>query len=290
MALILIRRFAGRLAKAYTHFAEDDGLMMAAAMAYYLALSFFPLLLVLVAGLGLVLESTAVGQDAQKQLLSAIEQQASPELSQQVGRALETIGARAPKSGPIGFVTLLVAAIALFAQVDSAFDRIWCTPTKHATNWWKWMERQLVTRIKALAMLVAVGGFVVAVMIASTVWSAVQLAMEPAVAMSSEFRWGSNLLINLVLNFIAFTSIYRFVPKPEVPWLIAARGGLLAALLWEIGRQVLAIYLVRQGLPSAYGIIGSFLAIMLWTYYAMVVMFFGAEFARVVGDEQKKES
>jgi len=42
---------------------------------------------------------------------------------------------------------------------------------------------------------------------------------------------------------------------------------------------------VRRGYVSAYGVIGSFLAIMLWTYYAMLVVFFGAEYTRVVRDE-----
>ena len=285
MATNPIRRFFARLAEANTHFSNDDGFMMSAAMAYYLALSFFPLFLILLAGLGVILESTTLGQDVQKQLLAAIEQQASPELSKQVGRALDTIGARAPAGGPIGFITLLAAAVALFAQVDAAFDRIWSTPTSHAMSWWHWIKRQLYTRIKALCMLVAVGGFVIGVMIASMIWTGAQAAMEPRIDISPTLRWVLGLSINLALNLFAFTVIYRFVPKPEVRWLVAARGGAVAAILWEVGRQLLAIYLVRQGLPSAYGIIGSFLAIMLWAYYAMVVTFFGAEYARVVGDE-----
>ena len=31
--------------------------------------------------------------------------------------------------------------------------------------------------------------------------------------------------------------------------------------------------------------IGSFIAIMLWAYYAMIVVFFGAEYTRVVREE-----
>ena len=46
------------------------------------------------------------------------------------------------------------------------------------------------------------------------------------------------------------------------------------------------MYLVREGYTSAYGVIGSFLAIMLWTYYAMLVVFFGAEYTRAGSDDQ----
>jgi membrane protein len=59
----------------------------------------------------------------------------------------------------------------------------------------------------------------------------------------------------------------------------------MASVLWEIGRQVLAAYVVGDKLPTAYGLIGSFMAIMLWTYYAMIVVLFGAAYTRVVDRE-----
>ncbi len=87
-----LRRFVPRLATAYGRFSKDECSLAAAGIAYYVALSFFPLLLVLVAGLGLVLEGTAAGQDVRKELLSAISQQASPDLANQVGRTLQVAG------------------------------------------------------------------------------------------------------------------------------------------------------------------------------------------------------
>ncbi len=73
----------------------------------------------------------------------------------------------------------------------------------------------------------------------------------------------------------------------KIEWGEALRGACVAAILWEIGRQVLAVYLVHRGYASAYGVIGSFLAIMLWTYYAMLVVFLGAEYTRAVREENQ---
>jgi membrane protein len=64
----------------------------------------------------------------------------------------------------------------------------------------------------------------------------------------------------------------------------------VASALWELGRQLLAAYVVGDKLPSAYGLIGSFIAIMLWTYYAMLVVLFGAAYTRVVNDEAETPS
>src|SRR5690554_6294263 len=119
------RRVGQRLLAAYHGFNEHDGSMMAAAMAYYFALSLFPLLLVLVAGLGVDVASTVAGQDARQRLLATIEEQVSPELSQQVERALQVVSKRAAASGPIGFAALLITAVMIFSQVDQAFNRIW---------------------------------------------------------------------------------------------------------------------------------------------------------------------
>jgi membrane protein len=279
------KRLGRRLLAAYHGFNEHDGSMMAASVAYYFALSLFPLLLVLVAGLGVALRTTALGQDAQERLLAALEHQISPELSHQVGRALSTVSENASSRGPIGFVVLLVTAVAIFSQVDHAFSRIWKLPENLDQGWRAWLSQLAFRRFKALLMLVGAGAFILAATISSLVWSAVQSVIEPAVHVASDFNWAFGLLINVALNFLAFATIYRFVPRTKIEWSAAFRGATVAAILWEIGRQVLTIYLVRRGYVSAYGVIGSFLAIMLWTYYAMLVVFFGAEYTRVVRDE-----
>lgn len=286
----ILRRFAKRLTAAYLGFQKDEGSLVAAGIAYYVALSFFPLLLVLVAALGWALQWTDVGQDAQQQLLKAIEQQASPDLARQVERTLRVVSDRAPTGGPIGFIVLLISAIAIFAQLDAAFDRIWRLPANPPEGWFTWIRRLLVSRVKALGMLIGVGGFVIAVMVASMIWSAAQQVIEPKMQMGPWLRWASDLAINLVLNLIAFTALYRILPRVHVRWAVAARGGLLAALLWEAGRQALAAYVLRLNYPSAYGIIGSFIAIMLWAYYVTLVIFFGAEYVRAIGEETKRDA
>ena len=113
--MFYLRRLGQRLWKAHLGFQDHEGTLSAACIAYYVALSFFPLLLVLVAGLAAVLAWTQTGQEAQHELLATIGHQASPDLAQQVGRMLNTVKERAPASGPIGFLALLVSAIATFA-------------------------------------------------------------------------------------------------------------------------------------------------------------------------------
>lgn len=285
----LPRKLVRRLWAAHLNFQVHEGTLSAAGIAYYVALSFFPLLLVLVAGLGSILQWTEIGQSAREELRKVIAQQASPDLAQQVDRSLRVVSNRAVSSGPIGFLVLVVSAIAIFAQLDAAFDRIWRLPTDPHVTWMQWFKRLVFLRLKALGMLMGVGGFVVLAMIAAMVLSGVERALQPRLPIGPWVEWASSLWVNLLLNLFAFTIVYRVVPKTSVAWWDALRGGILAALLWEAGRQALTAYFLHLNYPSAYGIIGSFIAVMLWAYYISVVVLFGAEYVRVLRDEKSEQ-
>jgi membrane protein len=280
--MALIKRFIGVLWSAYQKFSEHQGSMLAAAIAYYLAFSLFPMMLVLVAVLGWAIRFTAKGQTAQQYILSAVSDQASPALSEQLARALDSVETNAAANGLVGVVVLLFTAIAIFMQVDYAFDRLWEKPEETQTTWLQRIRDHVFRRLKALVMLLSVGAFVLAVMISSLVWKGVQENAEPILRFTP---WAGRIvqpLIHLVLNLIAFTAMYRFLPKAAIRWRGAFAGALLASVLWEVGRQVLAAYVVGDKLPSAYGLIGSFMAVMLWTYYAMLVVLLGAALTRVI--------
>lgn len=284
----IARQIVVRIYNAYHHFADRGGTMLAAAVAYYLAFSLFPLLLVLVAGLGWAFRATAVGHDAQQRVLAAIAEQASPALRDQIQEAFNSVEQRAGASGSIGIVVLLIAAVAMFTQLDYAFDRLWDRPGAGEQGILKWAFNLAFTRLKALIMLIGVGAFVIAVMIASIVWQGVESAVQSTVDVPGWIRQLMQPLVHIALNFLAFTALYAFVPKTHVRAKAAFAGGALAALLWEIGRQVLAAYVLRRNLPTAYGVIGSFMAVMLWTYYAMIVVLFGAAYAKLVNDENSE--
>ena len=63
---------------------DDNGSLLAAGVAYYGALSFFPLLLTLISGVGLLLKFTSAGKNAETELLNAVGSQLSPALQMHV--------------------------------------------------------------------------------------------------------------------------------------------------------------------------------------------------------------
>jgi len=260
-------------------------MLSAAAVAYYVALLFFPLLLVLVAGLSWALQWTDFGQAAKEELLTAIEQQASPQLAEQIGRMLSVVGERASIGGPIGFLMLVVSSLVVFVQIDYALDRIFHTATISQQGFLRLFRRILFQRLKALTMLVGLGGFILLVVIATALLSAAVQLVSFGPKFQSWADWITGVSVNITLNVLVFTLIYRVVPKSVIRWHEALQGGVVAAGLWEIGRQGLSFYLTRTNYQDAYGVIGSFLVVMLWAYYGSLVILFGAEYVRATREE-----
>jgi membrane protein len=275
------RAFGRHLQEAFENWQQDEGMQLAAGLSYYAALSFFPLLLILIAGIGLLLQHTGWGQDAQRQILNFVGEQASPSLAQNVRVALEQVQSNAAIGGPVGLATLVVAAIGIFAQFEYAFDRVWNVEPPVQRSWISGLKQILRVRFRAFLMLIGVGGLVVVGFIAGLAVSAAASMSEGMLNLPVTFWAIVPFVVAVAFNWAMFTIIYRVLPKAPVPWSEAARGGLLASILWEVGRQVLAAYVIG-GSYNAYGVVGSFIAIMLWVYYGSLVLFFGAEYVQAI--------
>jgi len=261
---------------------EDDASSLAAAVAYYLALSLFPMLLLLTSAFGLLLEFTEIGQGAQEQLLVTVAKHGSPVIEEQVAQVLNQLKSQSLVGGPFGVLAAILAAIAVFAQLDRGFDRIWRIQTVRGQTLKTTVLGVLRHRLLAFSMLVGLGGMLIALFVAGMVFAQVRtFAGSTVPSLSIVFNW-MQLAFVVLANAALFTMVYKWLPKKPVEWNEALRGGLLVAVIWELGRVILGFFLIGMRYTSAYGVIGSFIAILLWCYYGMSIFFFGAEYVQVL--------
>jgi membrane protein len=59
---------------------------------------------------------------------------------------------------------------------------------------------------------------------------------------------------------------------------------LVTAILFTVGRSLLAFYMATAGVGSTYGAAGSLVALVVWVYYSAQIFFFGAVFTRVYAE------
>lgn len=282
-----IVQFVRDLHDAIMRWFADDGPLMSAATAYYVGLSFFPLLMVLTAGLSWFLQYTHSGQDAQQTILKFVSNNMSEQLADNVNQAFSDLWQKSAINGPVGLLTILVTALAAFAQLDSALDRIAGNTRGTSSSVFKAAVALIVQRGRAFLVLLGLGAVVILVFLAGLVFQAVQTHTSALLPQSEMIYDALQIGLTLAINAGIFTLLFHLLPKAPSTWSDAFSGGLLTAAAWEIGRQLLAVFIARGKYASAYGVIGAFLAILLWCYYAVAIVLIGAEYIQVIRARHK---
>ncbi len=91
------------------------------------------------------------------------------------------------------------------------------------------------------------------------------------------------MLSSLILAAITFAPLLKFLPPVPLRWSDVWLAVLLCSVVWVITAEILTIYGVFFGRShSAYGFVGGVLAFMLLMKFVSEVLFFGAEFCKVM--------
>jgi membrane protein len=271
------------LRRTVTEWNRDDGSQLAAGLAYYAAFSFFPLILMLIAGLGYALKFSSLAQQVQTRLIDYLGQNTSPHLAEKVTEMLSGVQTNAGYGGPLGLAALLLGAIGIFSQIDASFTRIWKKDQHEpAPSIWHSLLDILFNRLRAFVMLLGLGAMIVLAFTASMALTAARtVASENLPIPIGDRTWHEMQVgIGIALNVVFFAIMFKVLAKGPAWWREAAIGGLVTAAAWEVGRQILALFVVADKY-TAYGIVGSFVALMVWFYYASTMLLIGAELVQV---------
>ncbi len=259
---------------AYTEFNEDKALRLSGALAYYAMFSIGPILAIAVGVAGLVFGQHQVQQQIQQQLQSLVGEQSAKTIS-------SMMGARKQGSGLlttiVGIVALLLGAGGVFGQLQDALNTIWEVKPKPGAGLWNFIR----TRFLSFAMVLGVGFLLLVSMALTTFLSAVTTSVGNKLPIPDVVAHALNFLVSFGVITVLFAMIFKFLPDIKVPHRKVWVGALGTAILFTIGKHFLAFYLAREGTTSTYGAAASVIVILLWVYYASVILLFGAEFTQV---------
>ena len=254
----------------------DRPMDLAAALSYYTLLSLAPLVLMTVALAGVVFEKSTVERRVVAEMRDLVGDDGA-EVVRTVLRHANSEGKGALSVG-LGAIVLLVGATSVFAQLQSSFNRIWKVPDRpHESAVWSFLRERLVS----LAMVLAVGFLLL-----------VSLLVTAAIAAVDETAWGTpgdrysalhvaNTVLSLAVITALFALMFKVLPDAPVAWRDVWVGAAATSVLFTIGKLVIGLYLGRASIGSAYGAAGSVVVLVMWVYYASLILFFGAELVAV---------
>ena len=271
----LLRYFLIRLVvRTLEEMSADDATHMAAGVAYYALFSLFPLLLVLI-----VVLSMFIGSEDLAVRLTDFAADYLPGAEDLVASNIKTVQRLRGALGVFGFLGLVWSASAVFGAVTRAVNRAWDVHK----------DRPLyISKPRQLAMALAVG-----VLFALSLGSA---TFARATERISQFDVpGLDFLLNafgrsilqgssFVLVLCIFLLIYKLVPNTKTYWRFIWPGAVVAAVLFELTKNLFIIYLNRlTNIEDVYGSVAPVLALLLWTYVSSLILILGAELSSEYG-------
>jgi len=244
---------------------------LGAALAYYLVFALAPLLLIAIGIAGLVFGEQA----ARGQIVAEIETAVGRPFALAIQELLTTTGAPATV---VGAVILLVSASGVFLQLQDALNTIWKVAPKPGRTLVRIIQDRLLSFLAVLATALVLLGF----LIVSTALSAMAKFLPGDAVFGDLPLWeGINNAISLGVVALLFALLYKFLPDVHVPWTCVWSGAVGTAILFNIGKYAIALYLGQSGTVSVFGAAGSVVLILVWIYYSAQIFLFGAEWTRV---------
>lgn len=266
------------IARAFNLWSDAGGMRMSAAMSFYGILSLAPLLVAIIAILGWWMDRSVLEKGLLDQLGSVIGTQGTAVIAE----ALKS-SAQEPAEGiaasVMAFVVLLFGATGVFGELQNAFERVWSHGRGPMPKDSFWHTASL--RLRGIGYILVFGFMLLVSLVVSTLLSMFSGWAGNGVGLEIAAR-----VINEVLSFIVGTVLFLGLmrlsggPKPRMKFLVF--GACVAAILFTIGRQLMALYLSTAAAVSAYGAAGSLIVLLMWIYFSSAVLLLGASCARAI--------
>ena len=274
------KRFFQLLVTAVKAWMADYAPSMGAAISYYTVFSLAPLLVIVIAMAGAFFGREAVQGMVVAQLAGLIGQDGAELVEGLVASASDTD--KGLVAGLISFFVLLVGATTVFAELQSALDRIWHVPeSKKPSGLLAMVRARLLSfgLILGLAFLLMVSLAVSAGVAAFGTWMG---GLLPGWEILLQVL---NTLVSLGVATLLFAMIYKLMPSTVIRWRDVWVGALVTAVLFEIGKLLIGLYLGKSGVTESFAAAGSLVVLLAWVYYAAQIFLLGAEFTKAYADQ-----
>jgi membrane protein len=265
------------LKQTFNEWLQDKAPQLGAALAYYTLFSLAPLILVLLAIVGVIFRADPAGA------WDKITQQMSYFLDPSAVQMVENIAQKASQPGKSTIATIIGVALALFGasgvfgQLQDALNTIWGVKAKPGGGIWGFLRSRFFSfaMVAGTCFLLLVSLAIEALLKGFSHYVQSVLPGGIVVAMTVY------VIFDFAVVVLLFAMIFKFLPDVEIQWRDVWIGAVMTAILFGIGKWLLGLYLGSGAAGSAYGAASSLITLLLWVYYSSQILLFGAEFTQV---------
>lgn len=273
----------GRIARLFRQSASewnrDNAQRLGAALAFYTLLSLAPILIVIVGVAALVFgRQAATGQLAW-------------EISDLVGHntasAIQALiqAAYQPGTGllatALSVLTVMFGASSVVVELRDDLNLIWRAPAAPSASGIASIIRLARERFYSFALVVVAGLVLLFLLTLSVAIAALGKFFHSDLPFTEPVMHVVAFLFSVFVITLLFGAIYKTLPDVKLKWSDVTVGASVTSLIFEAGKQLIALYLGKASFSSTYGAAGSLVVLLVWVYYSAQLFFFGAEFTKV---------
>ncbi|PYJ41127.1 MAG: ribonuclease BN [Verrucomicrobia bacterium] len=257
----------------FNEWLEDKAPQLGAALAYYTVFSLAPLILLLLAIVGVLFRNDPSGAWTRiTEQMGYFLDQSALDVVQQIAQKTAQPN-RSAVATIIGIALALFGASGVFGQLQDALNTVWGVKAKPGLG----LRGFLRARFLSFAM---VGGICFLLLVSLVIEG---LLKGFSHYVQTHLPGGISLAISIYLIFdafivvLVFAMIFKFLPDVKLRWSNVWVGSVLTAILFAIGKWALGLYLGSGAAGSAYGAASSLITL----HYSSQILLFGAEFTQV---------
>ncbi|MGH7916138.1 MAG: YihY/virulence factor BrkB family protein, partial [Candidatus Binataceae bacterium] len=166
---------------------------------------------------------------------------------------------------------LLFSATGVLLQLQMCLNRAW-----KVSRGGSGLRSFIMKRVRSGCLLIIVAILTIVSLVAGSTLSAVSARLPFGGA-----AYIAEIVISIIIFSTLFAAVLKMLPDVRIRWADVWVGGFAIALLFELGKFLIAFYLGHTGTSSTYGAAGSLALLLLWIYYSALVFLLGVEFTQV---------
>jgi membrane protein len=259
-------------------FVDDDCPTLAGALSYYTVFSLPPFLVLLLLLVGAVLDPADVRGALEAQIENLVGASGG-EIARGLLRQAENPFVGGVATALIGGGALLLGATGAFLQLQAALNRVWEVKPDPAQGG---VQNFVVKRAFALVFVLGVAFFL---LVSLSVSAAVSVVGERASGLlpgelSEPLLHALHLAFAFAVTVVMFAALLKFLPDARIAWRDVWVGAVVTTVLFMMGKFAIGLYLGRSQPGQAYGAAASLAVLLVWIYYASMILLLGAEFTQ----------
>ncbi len=265
------------LKNSLTKFSEDDIFTHAAALSYYTIFSLPPMLVVILFTTTRFYDESVVKNALYNQIGSMV----GKEGAQQLLQTIEKMNVFEPSlwATILGVGILIFTSTTVLVTMQNALNKIF--EVKAKPEGWG-ILKMITDRFLSFTLLIALG-FVMLVSLS------VNAIIETFGKYLQDLYGGFSILLYTLTNWILpfaiitimFALMFKFLPDARLKWNDTWFGAILTSILFMAGKHLISFYIGTSNVAGLYDAAGSIMVIMVWVFYASIIVMFGAVYTFV---------